>query len=475
MTTAKTAIFLIAFAFSFGGAQAAELPALASGTLSGKVTSAQFRAGATADDSSSFADQFNPNTPISVVAEIQTEAAHVGTSGNLYTVALVGSQAFMQDATGTFNSWDLNPATLVAREENRILAEVEQLAPISNLALGPLGLAGASLSFYFAYGSASAPGELFYNSTALALILEDYSPLSLTYATEQIIDTTILDTGRNREIPVLIYLSSEPGPSPTLLFSHGLGGDRFAVGYLAEQWSQRGFNVINLQHPGSDSSIVEGIAASEILAAFESAASLENSIARIEDVSAVLDQLELWNAEIGNQFYQRIDFNRIGMSGHSFGARTTQSVSGQAGGAIPGSTRDPRIKAAVIFSPSPPGLGDANAAFAQVDIPWMLMTGTLDDSGITDVTPEQRTEVYPALPPGGKYELVLFEGEHHAFTDRDLSPSQAARNPAHHPQIQALTTAFWEAWLRDDISARDWLDGTGAESVLQPGDSWQFK
>jgi hypothetical protein len=36
---------------------------------------------------------------------------------------------------------------------------------------------------------------------------------------------------------------------------------------------------------------------------------------------------------------------------------------------------------------------------------------------------------------------------------------------------QALTTAFWDAYLRDDQNARKWLDGDGPRKVLEKGGS----
>ena len=456
--------------------QAAEIPQLESGaTLSGKPTLAQFFGGASTDAGASFGHQFNPNQPLQVVGEIAIEPAHVGSMGNIYTIALLGQQAFMQDSSGNFQPWNLDVSTLVPFRENQVLSASESLQPINNLALGPFGIENASLSFHYAYSTDTDPGELFFNQSPLQLSIDAYDPLVNIFGQAKTIDTLVEDASRSREIPILIYLAENTGPAPTVLFSHGLGGDRFTVIYLAEQWSQRGFNVINLQHPGSDSSILENVPLTELAAAFEAAASLENSIARVEDVTAVLNQLEIWNADMDSELFNRIDFDHIGMSGHSFGARTTQNVSGQVSFTIPGETRDPRIDASVIFSPSPPGLGDTQAAFAAVDIPWMLMTGTLDESSVSDVSPQERLLVYPALPPGGKYELVLFNGEHHAFTDRALGQAQNPRNPAHHPEIQALSTAFWEAWLLNDNSARAWLDGSGAESTLQPGDTWQLK
>ncbi len=210
------------------------------------------------------------------------------------------------------------------------------------------------------------------------------------------------------------------------------------------------------------------------MAAMRGAASTENFLLRAEDVSVVLDQLTRWNRTAGHPLFGRLDLTRVGMSGHSFGAVTTQAVSGQtmAGGR---SFVDPRIDAAIAFSPSSPRRGDPKEAFGRVKIPWLLMTGTKDVAPIGGADVASRLEVFPALPPGFKYELVLENAEHSAFTDRALPGDREPRNPNHHRAILAISTAFWDAALRQDQAARAWLDGQGPRSVLEPGDRWQHQ
>ncbi len=261
-----------------------------------------------------------------------------------------------------------------------------------------------------------------------------------------------------------------------VLFSHGLGGSREGSAFLGKHWAARGYVCVFLQHPGSDTSVWRGKPVTEVLGAMKKAASLENFLLRVKDVSVVLDQLERWNEQSGHALGGRLDMKRVGMSGHSFGAITTEAVSGQV---VPGGKAlftDPRIKAAIIFSPSSPAVGSAKAAFGEVKIPWMLMTGTKDLVPlISNADMKSRLAVFPALPPGGKYELVLDRGEHSAFTDRPLPSDTEKRNPNHHRVILALSTAFWDAWLRDDSAARAWLDGDGPKSVLEKNDRWQRK
>src|SRR5208282_2412097 len=160
-----------------------------------------------------------------------------------------------------------------------------------------------------------------------------------------------------------------------------------------------------------------------------------------------------WNQQSGHALHGRLDMNRVGMSGHSFGAITTEAVSGQA---YPGGKAlftDARIKAAAIFSPGSPRVGTAKDAFGTVKIPWMLMTGTEDlVPSITSTDMKSRLSVFPALPPGGKYEVILDRAEHSVFMDFPLPGDHEKRNPNHHRVILALSTAFWDAYLRDDAA-----------------------
>jgi predicted dienelactone hydrolase len=292
------------------------------------------------------------------------------------------------------------------------------------------------------------------------------------------IDLIVTDGARDRTIPLRVYLPPGEGatPAPVLLFSHGLGGSREGNRYLGAHWAARGYVAVFLQHPGSDEAVWRDAPLRERRAAMQGAANLENFLLRVKDVPAVLDALARWNDTEGHPLAKRLDLTKVGMSGHSFGAQTTQAVAGQRFPVGPGFT-ERRIKAAVVMSPSPPrGAFDPKRAFGGVGIPWLLMTGTRDDGvTITDMTPAARRAVFPALPPGGKYELVLHDAEHSAFTDRALPGDRVPRNPNHHRATLALSTAFWDAHLKGDADARAWLDGDGPRGVLEAGDAWSSK
>ncbi|HEY3322530.1 MAG TPA: dienelactone hydrolase [Planctomycetota bacterium] len=301
-----------------------------------------------------------------------------------------------------------------------------------------------------------------------------YDPLALPAGIDiQPQDFTVADKARERELPIRVFLPVEMTPAIVILFSHGLGGTCKGSAFLGKHWAARGYAVVYVQHPGSDDSVWKDQPMLQRMGAMRQAASAKNFMFRVKDIPAVLDQLTIWNQEEKHPLFGRLDLSKVGMSGHSFGAVTTQAVSGQRfmGGM---SFTDPRIKAALPMSPSTPKGGDAATAFGSVKIPWMLMTGTKDTSPINDTDVASRLAVYPALT-GEKYELVLDEAEHSVFTDRALPGEKGKRNPNHHRVILALSTAFWDAQLRGNEAARAWLQGAGPRTVLEEKDKWQFK
>lgn len=376
-----------------------------------------------------------------------------------------GNRAAIQDLPLNGNlSW------LESREEHVLMSRIptrQTLSEQSQRAVCPGRLLRMSLilAAFLVAASPAAPG-----------VQPAYDPLRVDAAlVPERKELVVKDEGLQREVPIRVYLPKERGLAPVVLFSHGLGGSRSGSEYLGVHWASRGIAAVFLQHPGSDEGVWKERPAGERMAALRRAASPENFQHRVRDVPVVLNELTHWNRTQGHPLYQRLDLAHVGMSGHSFGAVTTQAVSGQR---YLGSARftDARIKAAVLMSPSGPRAGgDPRQTFGEVKIPWLLLTGTRDNSPIGNADPESRRTVFPALPPGGKYELVLAGAEHSAFTEGRLPGDAGARNPNHHRAILAVTTAFWDAYLRSDAGAKKWLDSDAARTVLEKDDLWQRK
>ncbi len=172
-------------------------------------------------------------------------------------------------------------------------------------------------------------------------------------------DAVWTDAARQRAVPVRIRLPDGVGKVPVILFSHGLGGSLDSGTDWTEAWAAAGLASVTMQHAGSD----RGILATGIAAGM----SPMQLVARARDVTFVLDEIAGRKAE-GKCDLSRIDMTGVGMSGHSFGAMTTLAAIGQhyALAAAQG-LADPRIKAAIAFSPYPPMRShDDAAAFGDI-------------------------------------------------------------------------------------------------------------
>ena len=300
-----------------------------------------------------------------------------------------------------------------------------------------------------------------------------YNPLE-TFESIGILDRTIKDKSRDRSIPLRFYFPEGKTNSPVILFSHGLGGSRNGSSYLGKHWAGRGYVAVFMQHVGSDESVWKDVGPLRRMFALKKAASSKNFMLRVQDVSAVLDQLENLNQKSDLPLSGKLDLSRVGMSGHSFGALTTQAVSGEK---IPlsKSLTEGRIKAAMPMSPGSRKMISPDESFGEVSIPWLLMTGTHDLVSIGGQTIDSRLAVFPALPKGNHYELVLHKAEHSVFNDKASLRDKLPRNPNHHRVILGLSTAFWDAYLRNDAEASSWLNGDSPRGIMEKQDRWQKK
>ncbi|BCU77031.1 hypothetical protein [Luteolibacter sp. LG18] len=308
--------------------------------------------------------------------------------------------------------------------------------------------------------------------SVLTLGAAPYDPLKVPEAKIDTKTFEVKDAKRDRAIPVRVYLPATAKPAPVILFSHGLGGSRDNNPYLGNHWAGRGYVVVFVQHAGSDEAVWKGAPVIGRMAELKKAASLENLTARGKDIPAVIDALTAWNADKTHPLHDRLDLAHLGMSGHSFGAVTTQAVSGQTYPLGGMSFLEPRIKASVMMSPSPPAMGDPAKAFASIKVPCLLMTGTGDTSPIGNTSAEDRLKVFPNLKSAPAWQVVFDKGVHMTFGERDLLGA-APKDPRYHRAILALTTAFWDTELKGDKDAKAWLNGSGAKAVLIPADKWE--
>jgi predicted dienelactone hydrolase len=284
-----------------------------------------------------------------------------------------------------------------------------------------------------------------------------------------------LDQTRGRRVPVKIYFPARgQGPWPVILFSHGLGGTREGYAYLGRFWAGRGYVSVHLQHPGSDDSVWRGLGPGAAWLAMNLAAKdPKNAINRIQDVTFVLDRLAGLNRGPG-PLAGRLDLERIGMAGHSFGAFTTLAAGGQTfirrGMAF--RLTDHRIKALVALSPPVARQrGDYGRQYASIRLPCLHMTGTLDHSPILGGAraPERRIP-FDHMSGADHYLITFQDGDHMIFSGvrfrRGPKSPYAVKDPRFRRLIALASAAFWDAYLKGDRRARAWLKNGGLKRLL---------
>ena len=285
-------------------------------------------------------------------------------------------------------------------------------------------------------------------------------------------DAAWRDKARGRSVPVRIYApdpNTARGLLPAVVISHGLGGSRVGYEYLARHLAGHGYVCVVPTHMGSDTSILLGGGWSAMLASLGDA---NNLVSRPGDISFVIDRM--FDANAPAILKGRVDPNRVGVAGHSFGAYTALAVAGQTI-RLDGnerSFRDGRVKAALAMSPQGPGrMGLTQKSWDAVRIPVMIMTGSKDYSlgGGFDV--RSRRYAFDHMPPNDKHLLWIEDASHLAFSDNARDPMDLSRfvtrDPRHHPWILATATAFFDAYLKGDAKAGEWLAKTEIKRVSE--------
>lgn len=279
-----------------------------------------------------------------------------------------------------------------------------------------------------------------------------------------------VDSQRNRKVPVKIYAPvAGYEPFPVIIFSHGLGGSREGYEYLGQCWASHGYVAVHLQHPGSDDGVWKDAGIGQRMSAMKRAAAQpRNAMDRLQDVSFVLDQLQqrsqtnaLWRAQL--------DLQRVGVAGHSFGAHTTLTVAGATYSSLSVGGGEARIRAAIPMSaPVPAGKARLDEAFAGVRIPCLHMTGTEDNSPIGETKAAERRLPFDHCRNSDQFLITFTGGDHAIFGGRDRRMGGA--KDAEFQQLICLSSlAFWDAYLRDDAKAREWLTGKFKDALGKEG------
>jgi len=294
-----------------------------------------------------------------------------------------------------------------------------------------------------------------------------------THAADVIVeDLTLHDGKRGKAIECRVYFPAVGDKLPLIAFSHGFGADRAAFTVIAHHWAEHGYVVIAPSHwDGFGKSKGTG----DVLPAGGLQALMENAAAKIEnrvgDVAFILDSTEQLSALLP-VLRGRIDVTRTGVGGHSLGAYTTMLIGGvtaDIGEQKARSFKDDRVRCILPISGQGTGQqGLTPSSWVNLKLPMMTMTGSLD-KGAGGQGPEWKQESFKFCPAGDKY-LVFIEGANHVSFG-----GSGSRDAGITDAVKRSTLAFWDAYLKDDDSAKASLTSGSVFATLKGKATLQAK
>ena len=278
------------------------------------------------------------------------------------------------------------------------------------------------------------------------------------------IDHLLFNPATKRKIGIRIRVPTAAKKTGLIIYSPGLGSGLNNGSPWCDAWCNEGFVVVTLSHPVTNEAIWD-VSKQPLKSNLRDALAFPQYGLRVTDCKYVID-ICLADSYLKDV----IDRELVGIAGHSYGALTVQSIAGQSKGT---SQADPRIKAAIAFSPTAMSPAAANSMKA-VKIPFFCITGDHDnhvtfkndsDSMRLGVELSKRKLVYKGLPPGKREQLVLANADHMSFAGENLhgTPLRFSRDvnttleQEQHTweKISRITTLFWQAHLRKNTTEAD--------------------
>ncbi len=280
---------------------------------------------------------------------------------------------------------------------------------------------------------------------------------------------------QNRTVPYkLYYPEASAAPAPLIIWSHGFGGNCDGAAFLSRYIASHGYALLHITHIGTDSSLWEGKPGHPWDILRKTKITRETTLARFGDVPFSLTAFENWAKEVPSPLECTIDFERVGISGHSFGALTTQVMAGQLFPDIEENLRcfaEKRFCAGIVYSPAPishllsKSLPEAEI-YGPIDIPLFYMTGTQDRSPIGGFNYERRLCVFEHTAHPEKHLNILQDGDHMVYNGTRGKLAANPKRELHEELIKVTSLAFWEAYLKENIAAKKWLSGPGVKTYL---------
>ncbi|MEM6811715.1 MAG: hypothetical protein AAF549_04525 [Pseudomonadota bacterium] len=282
---------------------------------------------------------------------------------------------------------------------------------------------------------------------------ETYSQDNAPYEVRLIRDQLIDSSRDDRPVKIKIYYPQNYEGNekrPIIFWSHGLGGSVDGAAFLSRHLAENGYVLIHVQHHGTDVTIWEGKEGHPWDVIRKTKITRDMTLDRFADIPFVLDNLDTL-LEKYPEINKVADTNKIGMSGHSFGALTTQVMAGML---FPDenneltSYADNRFIAGISYSPGGVnhlGHFPKEKVYAGISIPLFHMTGTEDKSPLSGEGYEHRLIPHDNSPDHPHKKLLVIDGADHMVFAGSRGKLGANKDRQKHEEIiKSEALAYWD-------------------------------
>jgi dienelactone hydrolase len=276
---------------------------------------------------------------------------------------------------------------------------------------------------------------------------------------EQFTDFWSIETSAYREADLL------PGKKfPVILFSHGLTAIRFQNYTLCEQLASHGFVVVAPDHYGN--AIFANIPDFGVIF-FNPVSPVTTVFDRNKDVKFIYKELERMNADRMGALYDRLDLDKFGITGHSFGGVTSMLAG-------------PLMPFTKAIAPINPGwlelnLPGFNEPILMVESVHDTILGAFKDWATTQFENARSTKkIHITLTNGGHYsatDACFLLPASLGFATTDCSPSRIAPALAN-DIVNSYITAFFMSTVVGDSQYDTYLTDNHFQNDIDYSIDW---
>lgn len=307
--------------------------------------------------------------------------------------------------------------------------------------------------------------------------------VAVWYPTEDDEKPFAYDYGRN-EIRTRLAENGKvtPGRYPLVVYSHGANGSGLSSAFVTETMARHGFIVAAVDHTDEmylariRPDAAPGWKPGQAIRALTYASKVrykwlgDDAVAfrpeisyRPAQIKATIDLLLSASKDSNSPFSGRVDNEKIGVMGHSFGAWATMIVAGAVE-----KYADPRVDAAITLSAPVNDTVFSAEEVASIHVPFMLMFGSTE---VKQGRGDDRTNFYDNLHPP-KYMLEIADAVHITFSGgvrrEHVSLEGYLTEDANRAAITRYAIAFMGYYLKNDPEAHQQLliRGSGVSNYI---------